>query len=378
MAQFLLFICALWSFSWAGDLYTLADLEILAQEENDVEFFQHALDVRPSDRLEAWKSMVTKMGGIYTLKVLQKDEILRKDHLRIEELYSWPIFQKDDIFKVRRQQIGLLYLKTCLKKENSCIGDLKAFWGKDKNDPETAFKLAELTINNKKSPISTWTFLEVSLKSPLSEFYCKKEFVINALWGKIEIDYIRLGPEGDLMKKIDRTVHPDCLPDLISESRKRLMGPVKREDRELAFQILKSQLKTDEAITDFFYTVYLLDNPSQGELFNYSWNRIKELGGSIERREAVLKKIAQLDPLPDEIFSSLDQTKKRVLLNHFKAYFPEYLDFYVEQCTHFFGGKGSFPKGNPTVHCQDFMKSDLAPTLIDNYKIKRYLEVRKI
>ena len=134
----------------------------------------------------------------------------------------------------------------------------------------------------------------------------------------------------------------------------------------------------DTIHSDFFYTIYLLENPSQGELFNYSWNRIRELGRSAERREEVIKKLTSLDPLPDLIFSTLDQTKKRVVLNHFKTYFPEYLDFYVDQCISYYGGKKKFLNGNPTMHCQDFMNSNLAPLLIEDYKIKKYFEIRKI
>ena len=220
--------------------------------------------------------------------------------------------------------------------------------------------------------------MAVALKSPLSEFYCKKDFVMTALWGKIEIDYVKLGPDGDLMKKIDQTIHPDCIPTLVFEARKRLNTPPKVFDRELAFQILKSQSKADQLTTDFFYTVYLLDNPSQGELFNYSWNRVRELGGTISRREDVLAKLKSLDPLPDAIMSSLDQTKKRVVLNHFKTFFPEYLDHYTDQCTKFYGGKGSFPSGNPTINCQKLMSSELAPLIIDDYKIKQFNSVRAI
>lgn len=377
MAQLLLFMVYFSVQVW-GNSYTLADLEVLTAEEGHDEFFKHALDIRPSERQEAWKTMVSKMGDLYSRKVLQKVELNKADFHKIEQLYNWPTLKLDDVFRLRRQEIGLRYLRSCLKSENPCWSELKAFWEKDKTDADTAFKLADLTLGLPDSPISTWTLLDVALKSPLSEFYCKKEFVMDALWGKIEIDYVRLGPEGDLMKKIDQTIHPDCVPVLIGEAKKRLYHPPKVFDRELSFQILKSQSKADQGVTDFFYTVYLLDTPSQGELFNYSWNRVKELGGKMNRREAVLKKLKSLDPLPDAILSTLDQTKKRVVLGHFKAYFPEYLEHYTDQCVKFYGGKGSFPSGNPTLHCQEFMNSELAPLIIDDFKIKKYQEVRRI
>jgi hypothetical protein len=378
MTKLLLLIFVFSSVSWAANEYTLQDLEVLAKEGSAQEFFAHALDIRPSERQENWKSLVSKMGDDFARKVLENSEIKKKDFLKIEELFNWPSLKSDDVFKVRRQEIGIRYLKKCLKENLSCWEDFKSFWEKDKENPEISFKLAEISLKNEASPLSTWNLLEAPLKSPLSEFYCKKDFVMNALWGKIELDYIKLGSEGDLLKKIDQTVHPDCLPSLIAEAKKRLLKPPRIQDREVAYQILKSQSKADEALTDFFYTVYLLDNPAQGELFNYSWNRVRELGGTITRREKVLKKLRDLDPLPDELLSTLDETKKRVVLKHFRTYFPEYLDFYADQCIKFYSGKGVFPLGNPTIHCQKLMTSDLAPLVLDDFKIKQFQEAQKI
>jgi hypothetical protein len=377
MERILLIILLCSSTLWAQS-YSLEDLEILAEEESHEEFFAHAMDIRPSERQDTWKAMVTKMGDSYGRKVLQKSEITRKDFQKLEELITWPGLKTDDIFKSRRQEAGLRYLRKCLKETSPCWNDLVAFWEKDKTDADMAFKLAELTGPLENSPLSTWSFLEVALKSPLSEFYCKKEFAMTALWGKIEMDYVKLGPDGDLMTQIDKTVHPDCLPILISEAQKRLYTPPKPFDRELAFQVLKSQSKAGQEITDFFYTVYLLDNPSKGELFNYSWNRVKDLGNSAERREKVLEKLRKLDPLPDQIITTMDEAKRRVVLKHFKSNFPEYLDLYTGECLNYYGGKATYPSGNPTVHCQKLMESEIAPEIIPEWRIKNYQEVRKI
>lgn len=379
MAQiFFIFLLLLPSLSKANDIYTLADLEVLASEGAQEEFFNHALDIRPSERQDAWKTMVIKMGDHLTKGLLTKPAIDREDFLKTEKLYDWSALKNDDLYKLRRQEIGIKYLQKCLKNETPCWEDLKAFWEKDKSNPEVGFKLAELTLPYKDSPYTSWTLLENALKSNLSEFYCKKEFVINTLWSKLEVDYIRLGPKGDLMTKIDQTIHPDCMPWLLKESRKRLLYPPKLLDRELSYQILKSQRKINQNLEDFFYVAYLLDNPSQGELFNYSWNRLKQLGSAPARRDAVLSQLKSLDPLPDSILSSLDQTKKRVILDHFKRYFPEYFNFYADQCIDFYGGKGSFPSGNPTVNCQNFMSSELAPQILNEVKIHQYQEARKI
>lgn len=380
MAQLLLFILLLGStHSWgnSGQTYLLADLEILAQEENYEEFFKHALDIRPSERQDGWKSMASKMAELYAQNILKKSVIPPEDFQQVEKLYHWPNLKADEFFKQRRAEIGLRYLGKCLKETNPCWDSLRAFWEADQDQTELSYKLAEL-VAPLSPPIPAWTFLDVALKSSLSEFYCQKPFVMESLWGKLGIDYIRLGPQGDLMAKIDQTIHPDCIPALLQEAKSRLYTPKADNDRELSFQILKSQKKVSKDLMDFFYTLYLLERPSQGELFNYAWNNLKEMGSSADRRDQVMNEMRKLDPLPDELLGSLDQSKKRAILNQFKNYFPEYLNFYSNKCVDYYGGKGKFPKGNPTMHCQDLMSSDLGRQILDADKINKYQEVRKI
>ena len=362
--------------SWGK--YTLPDLEVLAQEENFTEFFNHALDIRPIERKESWRGMVTKMADGYARRILAKNEVKKVDFSKIESLYSWPSLKTDEVFKLHRQEIGLRYLKNCLKQTEPCWSTVQSFWEVDKNDPEVAFKLAELTINYPGKSLSTWGYLDVALKSSLSEFYCKKDFVLQSLWEKFEIDYIRLGTKGNLLKKIDETVHPDCLISLNQWTLNKLNKPDKSIDRELAYQILEAQGKTTPALSDFFFTVYLLESPSQGELFNYAWNRLTELSKSINRRDAVISKIKTLDPLPDQVFASMDELKKRAILGHFKNNFPEYLYFYTDQCLLFYGGKNIFPNGNPTMRCQNLMGLEEAGKLLGTDKVEKYFKVRSI
>jgi hypothetical protein len=361
-----------------GDTYSLTDLEVLTQEENFEEFLSHALDIRPSERQDAWKGMVSKMADGYSRQVLSKTLISQEQFKKIEHLYSWPSLKVDDVFRGQRHEIGQKYLRDCLKLTQPCWSELQSFWEADQKDPENAFKLAEMTLPIPEKPIATWTFLDVALKSPLSEFYCKKDFVLDAVWGKLEIDYIRLGVKGNFLKKIDETVHPDCLISFNQWALKKLFSPDKTIDRELAYQILDAQGKSNSQLKDFFYTVYLLENPSQGELFNYAWNRLGELSKSINRREDVLSKMKTLDPLPDEVFSSLDQNKKRVILNLFKNKFPEYLQLYTNQCLLFYGGKSSFPRGNPTVKCQDLMGTESAEKFVGEEQVKRFQVIRSL
>ena len=373
---FILALLAPWTPTIAA--YTMADLEVLTQEENFEEYFKHALDIRPSERKDAWKAMTSKMAEGLSKQILSKSEITKQHFLKIESLYKWPSLKSDDVFKLNRQEIGLRFIKSCFKTEASCWGEIKSFWESDLQDSETSFKLAELTLNAKEPTITTWSFLEGPLKGSLSEFYCRKDFVLKAIWGKFEIDYIRLGTSGDLLKKIDETLHPDCLISFNKWIQTMLLSPEKTSDRELAYQLLAAQGKTNDQTTDFFYTIYLLENPSKGDLFNYAWNRLSELSKSATRRESVIDRMKTLDPLPDEVFSSLDQTKKRAIINHFKANFPEYLNYYANQCLAFYEGKTNFPNGNPTIKCQSLMDLEDMTSILGEDKIKRFQKAHSL
>lgn len=358
--------------------YSLADLEVLAQEGSHQEFLLHAMDVRPSERQTKWKELVAQMAQLYARELQSKPTIREADFKKITQLWSWPSLKEDLHFKERRKEVAIKYLKTCLKQDPPCWPEVQTFWESDKTDPEMAYRLAEIVVQHEGSPIPTWNFLEVALKSSTSEFYCKKDFVMDALWAKLDLDYGRLDVKGDFLKKIDSTVHHDCVPVLNAEARIRLYSPRRKGDRELAFQILAAQGKIDSKTEDLFHVVYLLENPSKGQLFNTAWNRLEALGKRPLNRDDMLDMIKRMDPLPDEIFVSMDLPKKRQILSLFKRNFPEYIDFYTSQCLKYYGGKTNFPRGNPTVHCQDLMSSDLAPAIIEQHKIKEYQSIRAI
>lgn len=361
-----------------GTAYNLADLQALDNEGSYQEFLAHAMDIRPSERGEEWRAMVSRMAMRFAKASLEQSAIPRKDFLRMEELYRWPALRQDVVFKARRNELGLRYLRQCTRGENPCWKDLSSFWKEDSSDPDMAVNLAEMVKDQKDSPYSLWTLLERPLRTELSEFYCKKPFIMNALWDKLGLDYLRLGVEGKFLTKIEETIHVDCLPSLLHESRLRVYSPNREGDRELGFEILRVTGKADQLMKDFFFTLYLLERPGQGEVMNLAWNNISELGRSAPRRDAVMTEMEKLDPLPDGIMGSLDLTKRRAVLRHLKSNFPEYFDFYSAQCVSYYSGTKKFPKGNPTMRCQELMNSDLASELLPESKITQFRNVKKI
>ncbi len=367
------------SILWAARLYNLEDLRILADQRSYNEFIEHALDPRPTERGDEWKTLLSETSDAYSKAITQKSEILIEDFNKIEKIWSWEQVKSSDIFKERRKEIGLRFLSSCLKQNQNCDQLIKNFWiNSPKDDPELSFQLAQLLKDQKNSPLSTWDLLQVSLQSNQSEFYCQKEFVMETLWEQLSIDIIRLGPKGDLNKKIELMIHPDCIRYLNLEAKNRIEAPKNPGDREIAFHILNSQMKATEDVKDFFYTLYLLENPSRGETFNYSWNRVNELKKHQERRESVLEKFKKLDPFPDVIFNSQDEQKKKAVLTHLNESFPELIDFYLNECIQYYGGLKKYPNGNPTMNCSKFLESDLAQKMISEEVIRKYRNYKKL
>ncbi len=375
----LLFLGAIDGFARTSSApYNLADLSVLAAEGSHQEFLDHALDIRPSLRGQEWKSLVTKMALKHANQALLQSPLPKLTFQKTESLYRWPVLRQDDVYRARRIEIGVRYLKHCLNFADPCWEDLQSFWKEDSSDPDMAVSLAEMIKEKKEAPYTLWTLLEGPLKTPFSEFYCQKDFVLEALWEKLSLDYLKLGENGNFLTKIEETIHADCLPCLVSQAKARVVSPKKSGDRELGFEILQSTGKADQELQDFFYTLYLLEQPSQGELMNLAWNNLIQLGKSSDRREKVMEQIKNLDPLPDTIMGSMDEIKRRVVLRHLKANFPEYIDFYSEQCVSYYGGTKKFLKGNPTMKCDGLMNSKLGAEILPPSKIEKFQAVKKI
>lgn len=363
---------------FGGTVYTQADLEVLVAEENHAEYFLHALEIRPSQRDEKWRANTSKMADTKAKQILSQDRIHQSDYQEIERLFEWPVLQNDDIFNLRRGQIGQRYFKSCLNRDPACVQEMLKFWRKNENNPELGFAFAKLGQEHSLPSEIIWEFLAPGLKSPISEFHCKEDQILKEVWKRLGKIHTGMKTQDNFTQKIDSNLHPHCLPYLNKLAKDKLREPDHELDRELAYSILAAQGKASEKIQDLFFTLYILENPSRGENFNLAWNRLIELGKSSERRERVLGEMKSMPFLPDGITRSLDQKKKAVVLKHLKANFPEYLDHYLRSCLHFYGGKGPFPKGNPTQNCESLMRSDFATELFEASQISEFNETIKI
>ncbi len=377
----ILFILSTFPTLWAQDKYTLADLEILSSEKNYQEYFAHALDVRPSERNDKWKEMTLLMAENWAKQIQKKAEPSHEDFQLIEKLFSWPLLKNNEFFRPLRFRYGVSYFQNCFRGESfeNCYPRLEKFWEADPTDPDMAIQIVELVSKFKpeSQQFDYWPWLNIALRSPLSEFYCKKENIAELLWEKIRIEWIKVNKDGSFPNKLKTMVHADCLPGLTKYAQSKLSPLSNSLDREQAFAILKSENKLSKTQTQLFYVYFLMDNPSQGETFNYAWSALQNLGKSAMAREAIMDRIKAGPTLPDETMNSLDESKRRIVLKEIQKQFPELLQFYGKSCLNYVSGKVKFEQGNPTLYCKQIMNSGLSTELFGadlSNQIKQYLK----
>lgn len=353
------------------NLYGLSDLEALQKQQSFSEFFAHAKDVRPSKRNQVWKDMVTSMANQYLKSLMQQKKRTLNDILAMEELFTWPAIFEDEFFRAKREQIGLNYIQNC----KNCPELIDKFWQAYPENPELGLKLAQILHKKyQRSQDELWGYYKKSFTDPLSEFLCQKEPVIQHFWKKLTQEYQQTKEWTVAQSDFLGLIHPDCLKSL-DPSLKHALSSDNFAKAILSFKILSHKKSLTPLEKDLFYTRFLLNNPKESDLFNLSWNNLKEIGNNYQRRQQLLERLGKLDPLPDLTFS-LDNSKKRtVLLEHFLKNFPEYLDYYLKTCLQWKKGTKKFKNGNPTVECDALMKNQENYSYFDQGLIQQFRQL---
>ncbi len=359
--------------------YEMGDLETLYKENNFQEFLKHALDIRPSIRDSKWKKMVLDMSEVYI-----KDKIARKDFSEksmnfIESLTNWPLLREDEIFFLRRNDFGVKYFRECFQnnKKDSCFQEIEKFWSNTSlKNPDLGISLASLLEENGYEG-ELWDYIKFASTSNVAEFYCKNILIKKEILKKIQKIMGENLSQVDQKISIQTALSDSCLKTLVPEIKTAFFDVNSAVIKELylKFLIITHNLNPEE--NDFFLTLYYLQGPVIGDLFNESWNTIQVLGQNYNKRKSVLNKLKQLTLLPDEIFAGENEKKKETLITHFYKNFPEYLDFYANTCLEFLEGKRDFPKGNPTLRCQEFFKDSEGTQIIEPSVQAKYKNLKK-
>lgn len=335
--------------------YDIKDLEQLSDSKNYEEFLNHARDIRPSKRDRYWKDLVQNMAVGQVDFLVEKKVFTKKQFNLIEEISLWPVLTQDKFFQIKRNRYATAYLKSCFQKnEPYCKSQLFSFWHSSNQRAELAMSMVEilkLYTNHKEY----WSFYQKITKSDLQEFYCPKPHVKKVIFSHMKKNLMTTTKKSTINRFIKANIGVSCWFSIVDDL-KGLLFTNSQTMRVFAYKILEAEEALTAIERDSFHTFYLLDNPVSGDLFNRSWTTLETLGQSYGRRMKVYKYLKGLDPLPGNIFSHRDKLKREAIVSLFYTNFPEYIDHYARVCVNFLKGLGDYPKGTPTLYCNDLFK----------------------
>ncbi len=354
--------------------YSMADLEALEKEQSYSEFFAHALDIRPSERNDYWKTMVQNMGEGLLKAMAAKNRLERSDFQQMEELAGWSVLRTNEFFRLKRQEVAMRWFTQCFNEDanpaSPCWQDVVTFWEIGRQEPDLAGRL--LTLISPRLPLSVpqienpahrartlvtpLFILNPIIRSSLAELQCKKPDVQQVVWSALRQEWLNNIKGKTLSSILAQVAHADCWPALVPAAHELWSKGADNDTLTLSYLLLKSQQALTPLEKDLFQLHYLLGSPARGETFNLAWNRVQELATQPAQREAIMKVLKAWHPLPGDLFTDLDLTKRRTVARHLQRFFPEYLDFYARTCVEFFGGKRRFPEGNPASNCHELFE----------------------
>jgi len=356
--------------------YSMADLEALEKEQSHAEFFAHALDIRPSERNDYWKTMVQNMGEGLLKSMVSKNRLEPSDFKQMEELAGWSVLRSNEFFRLKRQEVAMRWFNQCFTEDSTagspCWQDVLTFWEIGRQEPDLAGRL--LTLLTPRLPLSVpdienpahraramvtpLFILTPVIRSPLAALQCKKTEVQQVVWDSLRHEWLNNIKGKTFSAVLKELAHADCWPALVPVAHAHWASGADTETLTLSYLILKSQQALTALEKDLFQLHYLLGSPARGETFNLAWNRVQQLSMLPSQRDAIMAVLKRWHPLPGNLFTDLDLAKRRTVARHLQRYFPEYLDHYAHTCVEFFGGKRRFPQGNPASHCHELF--DLA------------------
>lgn len=359
-------------------VYSLKDLQILEAESNYQEFFQHALDLRPSLRTKEYRHLVDSMATAFAQALSKKKLIEEKEFSMLSEVLALPGQKTNEEFKRLRGQIGVNYLKEKTKIEDTRHRILK-FWQEDPQDFELGFKLAALYEKNVTAEYDkqSWAFYEEAAKSEVADIYCKRPQLQQAAANYL--NYKFNDAHLNLRNLISNIMHAACWKEL-KVSLKQALTTVSPEFAMNLYQLLKIDNGLTSEEKEYFSFVYIINGPINGDTFNEAWNILAELKNNNQKRQLLLERLKLSGHLPDNILGSYDETRKKVIASYIQKNVPEYFDFYTRECLSFLKGEKHFPAGNPTLHCRELIELNEKEraNLVDPILVLQYKNAVKI
>jgi hypothetical protein len=355
-------------------IYDIKDLKFLKNENSYQEFFEHAKDVKPGKRDEAWNNLVRSMAMAMLQDKMESIKITDRDFSSVLNISSWPSLKSNEFFKRKRDQLAYKYYKKCFitKSLEICYKEMKSYYIQFSLSPELGLKLANLLIdNNDISKILTlklWPFIKPMSQSAISEFYCNKPPMKNLLINKLYKD-IKTNTQ------TNEKIHKDCLKSITPGLKENLFTTGNPYLRYKTFSILQNKNVLSKNDISLYYSIQLLDGHTfDKQQIMKGFETIKALAKNYKNRENILNRLKHMTPLPGKVFS-LKTKSALVITKAISKYLPEYIDNYSTTCLEHLDGSKYTKGGNPATYCHELFNMAKNSDILPNHKSTLYKKI---
>jgi hypothetical protein len=351
--------------------YDLKDLEVLEREKNFEEFLLHVNDIRPSERARHWKEMFQNMAmGLVDYKIKTHDFSL-ETFRQIEQIGRSSAMNTDEFFQLKRSVFAKKYFSECFRKaslviespkkeeeKNLCVTELSSFWFFSKKDPDMGLDLAAILESNQSS-LKLWPFFAPAIKDSISNFYCKKPVVQQAVLNKLYEETFSLEFNGNYKTLVNRIIPENCFNEMIPSLKEALTSTnTNGLEKEMSLSILEAKGLLTKDELDLYAVLFLLDGPVVGDKMNIAWKKVEALSENYPKRQKLLEQIEKLPIIPDKIFKDPNLPRHKAIINLFAKNFPEYLNYYGSTCIKYITNSGTGPLNvSSSFQCNEFLKA---------------------
>lgn len=341
----------------AQSIYSLDDLVALESEKNFNEFLEHVNDIRPSERQAKWKSMYRNM----ILEMIDfKNQTKAFDEAsfkNIEKHARLKTFITDEVLQLKRNGFAIKYLTQCYQeKATDCDSKLDSFWIFSNGDIDTGIELGLLVDKYQKNG-NSWNYYKQAISSSQNAFYCNRPNIQSAIFKQLSTEALKPNFNKNFKALISKEVSSDCFNKITPLLRNVIRTTHSSGiEKELAFNLLSATGKLEAYEEDLYAVTYLSDGPVVGDKLNLAWKRVENLGRNYKQRAKILEEIKKFEAIPDYTFKNAKNPRHKAIINLLAQNFPEFLNYYGENCIKYIGlksGPGSVVKNS---QCRELLE----------------------
>ena len=341
-------------------IYSMEDLEALDDLKSSGEILKHIYDIRPSQRDTKWQSILNRNIRFFINRVISSQKLSIADYRMIEKITASKYLDNDEIFLIKRAEYLEVFFENCfgqnINKGFNCAEEINLAIKKSPNlelYPEAHSSLG-LVLKKHRPSTKLLPFIKTAITRPIGLKICQNPFVIAEILLKLEQIIDDSSTKKEHITKTNDLMGQECLGMIVTEVKTNFTEVASTDLQEKYYKWLKMINRLDETENIKLLSLLFLNGLKPGETLNLAWNSLKELSENFNLRSKVLAELKNYDPVPDN-FLKKDALSKKVFLRHLDKNFPEFIDYYTSTCKNYYQGTQYFPKGNPTVHCKEFL-----------------------